>query len=166
MTEEATTAANIPDREAIRAELEETKTAYHQLLESLGPEDWNKKTANSSWNVRQLMWHIAWGNSVTAQSVDRCRRGKGLNIPEAIANPLNALWTRINSRNATPDSVAKQYDGVHDKILACLDTINDDDWHKGARLFGSDMTVESCFHEAKTHFDEHNADILKGLGRT
>lgn len=165
MTDEASS-ARIPDKEAIRDELEATRTAYHELLDSLSAEDWKQKTANPSWNVRQLMWHIAWGNSVTTQSVDRCRKGKGLNVPDAIANPLNALWTRINSRNATPESVARQYDDVHDKILACLETINDDEWHKGARLFGNDMTVESCFHEAKTHFDEHSADILKGLGRS
>jgi hypothetical protein len=158
--------AGIPDKEAIRRELEWTKTAYHELLDSLSPEDWKKKTANSSWNVRQLMWHIAWGNSFTVQGVDQCRKGKGFNPPMAIVDPLNSLWTRINSRSATPESVAKTYDDVHEKILACLNTVQDDEWQKSARSFGNDMTVESCFHEAKKHFDEHSADILKGLGRS
>jgi hypothetical protein len=165
MTEEASSAST-PDKEAIRAELEAMKIAYHELLDSLSAEDWKQKTANPSWNVRQLMWHIAWGNSFTMQGVDQCRKGNGFNPPMAIVNPLNALWTRINSRSATPESVAKTYDDVHAKILACLDTVQDDEWQQGTRSFGNDMTIESCFHEAKSHFGEHSADILKGLGRS
>lgn len=162
---EETTSAAAADKAAIRAELEATKTAYHELLDSLTAEDWSKKTANSSWNVRQLMWHMAWGNSFTTQGVDQCRKGKGFNPPMAIVNPLNSLWTRIRSRSATPESVGKMYDDVHEKIVACLEGVQDDEWQKNARSFGNDMTVESCFHEPKSHFDEHSADILKGLGR-
>jgi len=166
MTEEATsTTTAIPDKEAIRAELEATKAGYHELLGSLSAEDWKKKSANSAWNVRQLMWHITWGNSFTPQGVDQCRKGNNFNPPMAIVNPLNSLWTRIRSRSATPESVGKMYDEVHEKILACLNSVQDGEWQKSAKSFGNEMTVESCFHEPKRHLDEHGADIRKGLGR-
>lgn len=164
MTQETTTAA-APDKAAIRAELEATKAAYHELLDSLRAEDWNKKTANSAWNVRQLMWHIAWGNSFTPQGVDQCRKGKGFNPPMVIVNLINSLWTRISSRSATAESVAKMYDEVHEKNLACLDSVQDDEWQKCAKSFGNEITVESCFHDVKRHLDEHGSDIRKGLGR-
>ena len=66
-----------PDREAIRAELEATKAGYHELLASLSEEDWNKKSANPAWSVRQLMWHIGRGMELLSRGVGQCRKGKG-----------------------------------------------------------------------------------------
>ena len=41
-TDQAT--ATIPDREAIRAELEATRRAYHELVKSISPDEWRKKS--------------------------------------------------------------------------------------------------------------------------
>ena len=83
-------------------------------------------------------------------------------------NPLNMLITRIGSRRATPQSVAEKYDAAHAAILACLDGVEDDEWSKGVRplgAFGAYKTVTSVFQSVTLHFSEHEADILRGLGR-
>ncbi len=164
MTDTASTGAT-PDREAIRAELEATRTAYRALLESLSPEDWKKKSGNPAWSVGQLMWHIPWATGYLPRVVNACRKGKGFNPPAWLMDPVNVLTTRLGSRGATPKSVAAKYDAVHATIIACLEGVKDSEWQLGVRSFGEHYTIESAFHGAAGHFREHEADILKGLGR-
>ncbi|TET99610.1 MAG: DinB family protein [Dehalococcoidia bacterium] len=152
-------------REAIRAEVQTTRAAYHELLRSLSPDDWNKKSANPAWSVGQLMWHVAWGDSYALRGVADCKRGRGFNPPQFITNTVNMLITRWGARRATPQSVAEKYDAAHTAILAALDEVQDDEWDKGAKMFGEFETVESVLRSPVSHFKEHKADILKGLGR-
>ncbi len=152
-------------RDAIRAELESTRDAYHELLNSLSPEDWKRKSGNPAWSVGQLMWHIAWGNGFAPRGVDDCKRGRGFNPPQFITDTVNMLITRWGARSATPQSVAEKYDSVHAAILSKLDEVSNEDWAKGAKMFGETHTVESVLRSPVTHFKEHEADILKGLGR-
>lgn len=158
--------AAVADRNAIRAELEATRSQYHELVNSLSDEDWNKKSANPAWNVRQLMWHLAWAGGFTASGVESCRKGKGTNPPNWIADAANTWITRIGSRGATKQSVGKKYDAVDQKVLASLEGVRDDEWQKSARVFNQDMTIEKTFRDMVEHFTEHEADIKKGLGRS
>ena len=163
-TEPAASPAS-PTKDAIRTELESTRSQYHDLQNSLSEEDWNKKSGNPSWNVRQLMWHLAWANAYTMQGVESCRKGKGTNPPNWIADFGNTWITRIGSRGATPESVGEKYDESHAKMLAALEGVSEDEWQKGARVFNQDMTIEKIFRDIPEHFKEHEADIKKGLGR-
>ena len=152
-------------REAIRAELKTTRDAYHELLNSLSPDDWKKKSGNPAWSVGQLMWHIAWGDNFAPQAVASCKRGRGLNPPQFIGNTVNMLITRLGAGRATPQSVADKYDATHTAILAVLDKVKEGEWDKGAKIFGEFFTVESVLRSPVSHFKEHEADVLKGLGR-
>lgn len=158
--------ATSPTREAIRAELETTRTQYHELRNSLSDQDWNKKSANPAWNVRQLMWHLAWAGGFTVDGVESCRKGKGWNPPNLIADRANTLITRIGARGATRQSVGEKYDEAHQKVISCLDGVQDAEWQKRARVFSRDMTIEKTFRDMVEHFKEHEGDIKKGLGRS
>lgn len=164
MTDTATT-GSIANREAIRAELEARKSAYKTLLSSLSEEDWTAKSANPAWKVGQLTWHLGNGMEFFSQAVAYCRRGKAPNPPMWLVNPVNVLITRIGSRGATPQSVAEKYDTVHAALIACLDGVKDDEWQKSVTAYGTHFTIESTFSSVGEHFEEHEADILKGLGR-
>ena len=160
--------AKIADREAIRAELEATRRAYQELVKSISPDEWRKKSANPGWRVGQILWHLAWGAGYFPRGVEECRKGKARNPPTWIMNPMNKLITRIGSRGATPQRVLEKYDASHVRILACLDGVQDAEWNKGVKplgAFGVYKTVESVLHSVTLHFKEHEADILKGLCR-
>jgi hypothetical protein len=163
--ETAGSTATAVDREAIRKEIEDIRTAYHELLTSLSDEDWKKKSANQAWSVGQLMWHLGRGMEFFSQNVGYCRKGKAPNPPAFLIDAGNMLLTRFGSRGATPQSVAEKYDTAHAALLACLDSVQDDEWQKGVKAFGNSFTIESTFRTVKGHFEEHQADILKGLGR-
>jgi len=165
-TDQAT--ATIPDREAIRAELEATRRAYHELVKSISPDEWRKKSANPGWRIGQILWHLAWGAGYFPRGVEECRKGKARNPPTWIMNPMNKLITRMGSRRATSQSVSSKYDAAHARILACLNGVQDDEWNKGVKplgAFGVYKTIEMVFHSVTSHFREHEADILLGLGR-
>src|SRR5438876_4258132 len=56
------------------------------------------------------------------------------------------LITKFGSRGATPQSVLEKYDAAHARIVTCLESVRDDEWHKGVKplgAFGAYKTVES-----------------------
>jgi hypothetical protein len=153
------------ERESVRAELEATRAKYHALLDSLTDADLKKRSGNPAWTVGQLMWHLAAGTGFTAGGIENARKGKGFNPPQFLANPINVWSTRLGARRATRHSLADRYDAGHARLLAVLDTVREDEWQKGARFFGQYQTVEALFRSVAQHFDEHEIDIKKGLGR-
>ncbi len=166
MADEASTEKSaIPDRQAIRAEIESTRTAFHELLDSLSDEDWKRKTANPAWSVGQLMWHLGRGMEFFTQNIAYCRKGRAPNPPAWLIAPGNVLLTRFGSRDATRASAGEKYDRGHEALLACLEGVGDDEWAKAVRAFGSDYTIESTFNQVAKHYREHESDILQGLGR-
>jgi len=154
-----------PSKAALTAGLEETRRHYHELLDSLSEEDWKRKSANASWTVGQLMWHLGRGMEFFSQNVEMCRKGKAPNPPAWIVNPANVFITRIGSRGATKGTAGEKYDAAHQKLLACLETVQGDEWQKSVTAYGVQNSVESCFTAPADHLAEHKTDILKGLGR-
>jgi DinB superfamily len=162
MTSEPTRAAipsGAPDKAAIRAELEATRTAFHQLLDSLSDADWKRRSRNPAWSVRQIMYHIAWVAALAPGGVESAKKGKGFNPPSFLVNPLNVLATRVGARGKTRAGIGRKYDEAHAKMLASLDAVHDDDWQKGVTNFGEYATVEQTFRSVKAHFDEHAAEV-------
>jgi hypothetical protein len=152
------------DRDAIRAELESTRAAYHTLLNSIPEADWQRKSGNRAWTVKQLMSHLASAPAYTAGSIGMVRRGKGFNPPGFLVNTFNVLTPRWGARGATPESAGEQYDAGHEKLIALLDTVEDGEWQKGSRFFGQHQTIEQLFRSVPEHFKEHEPDIRKGIG--
>ncbi len=159
---EATTAV---DRAAVRADIEAVRSEYNSLLDSLSADDWKTKTANPAWTVGNLMWHLGFGAEFFSQAIGYCRKGKGPNPPQFLIDPANRLITLFRSRGATPESVRTQYDKATNALLALLDGVKDDEWQKTTKIYGAAYTIESACRGPREHWDEHKADILKGLGR-
>ena len=162
MTDAPTTTLTV---DQIRAELELTRTAYRELAKSLTPEDYRKKTGNSAWTVGQLMWHMAWGLQYATASSDALRGKKQFAPPQGIFNMINPWLTRWGARGATGESVTKKYDESHAKVLSALATLTDEDLGKTVKPIYEEQTVGYGFQMPARHFEEHNVDILKGLGR-
>jgi len=72
---------DVPDTVSIRADLEATRAAYHELLASLSDADWHRRSGNPSLTVKQLMWHMAWSMTFMAGAVDGVLRSRSFNPP-------------------------------------------------------------------------------------
>ena len=153
------------DKATLRDQLEETRTAFESLVKSLTDADWGRKSANKAWNVRQMMAHIAGTPGVSAGTINMIRKGKGFNPPSFLINPVNVLSTRWTARGATRDSVIETYNTGHAKLLAALESVQENEWTRSAKFLGKRETMESVFRGVIEHFKEHEADVKKGLDR-
>ena len=152
-------------KEALVAELEQTREDFHQLLSSLTPEDMKQKSANPAWTVGQLMYHLAWGIGYAPPGIRRMQKEKDFNFPRPLLNLMNPWMTRWGAWRTRPEDLARKYDKSHEETLAVLSEVGDDEWGKSAKVIGELETMEQACRMPITHFREHQADILKGLGR-
>src|SRR5690349_14448723 len=64
------------DRRVILAELEATRVAFHELLDSLSEADLGRPTANAGWTVKEDLWHIAYAVGFMSGLIERARTGR------------------------------------------------------------------------------------------
>src|SRR5262245_61144284 len=83
----APAAATVPDKAELRAEIEDARREYHELLNSLTRADWKRKSTNPAWTIGQLMYHMALGADFTANGIESAKKGKGFNPP---------MWDFVN----------------------------------------------------------------------
>jgi hypothetical protein len=149
----------MPDKDAIRSELEATRAAYHKLLRSLSNDDWPKRSGDPEMSVKELMWHVAWAMGWMAGSVGAVRSGKSTRIPPLLIDPARKLAMRWLARSVTPERAAQKYDEAHATLLTKLDSVSDDDWSREATRFGEVRSVGWYFGHVREHFDEHARDV-------
>ncbi len=155
-----------PDKETIRDEIAATRVAYHELLASISAEDWTRVSGNPDLTVKELMWHMAWATGWMASSIDAIRKGRSFSpISGSLADLGRRFAIRWLARRATREAAARRYDEGHAAVLARLETVRDDEWHREAKRFGNIRTVAWYFGQPARHFAEHAADVCRGLGR-
>jgi len=157
-------------REEIREELEATRQAYHALLESLAEEDWKKPSGNPAWTVGQVMVHMTFAPRMLPADVGMIRSGGWMpKLPAFLFNWANVLMTRWAARNQSAQSVGALYDAAHDRVLALLDTIQDDEWILGREypdwdpMLSGTVTIERLFRYLNEHFEVHAEQVRQGL---
>ena len=65
-------------RSAIHAELEATRSEFHDLLTVIPDSIWQGKGIHSAWTIKEEMWHTAWGMGFILDLIRNARRGIGL----------------------------------------------------------------------------------------
>ena len=155
--------AHLPDKQAIRNELEATRLAYHELLVSLSEEDWARRSGNPDMTIRELMWHVAWSMGWMAGSIDAVKSGKSFNPPSFLVEPGRKLAMRWLARRATPESAGQKFDESYATLVAELEGVREDEWQLEANRFGEVRSVEWYFRHVAEHFQEHAADVRAAL---
>lgn len=149
------------DRAAIRAELEATRARFHALVDSVSPERWKQAWPGSAWTACEVMVHLTWALEQLPTEVASASKGKGMfNYPAWIANPGSYWMNRWNARGQTTQSVLRRYDAAIAATLACLDSVDESEWERGADFYGHGFhTIEALFHTPAQHLDEHTAAL-------
>lgn len=155
------------ETEELRTLLEQTEADFRELIERLSAADLRRRAPGSSWNNRQLCYHISTAMPQILRSVGRLKQGKGMNPP----SPL--VWTvmrvrdplmKFAARNATPRSMIAAYGSGTAQALAALNEITDDEFQRSAVILGEPRTVADSFHFIREHFEEHRTTIERTLG--
>jgi DinB superfamily len=149
------------DRGALQSELEATRSAFHALVESLSDERWHQKSPTSAWTVGEMLVHLTWALDQLPKEVASARRGKGMfNFPKHMADPLSYWITRWTARNATRESIGRQYDSAMAAVIRALNEVEETDWSLGAQFYGHGFyTIADLFHTPAEHFAEHTIGL-------
>ena len=156
----------LPDRTVLRAQLEETRLAYHTLIEELSDEEWDSKHTATTWTVREMLSHVVDGLAHTPDAIDHVRRGKQfLNLPPFLnwlTAPINFWLGKWNARGQTRQTVLARYDAAHQALLNKIDSIRDDEWSLGAHCYGEGYkTVLDLCVLPNRHLEEHAAQLAR-----
>src|SRR5207248_6097447 len=76
VTRSSTTSTAIPDRKVLRSQLEETRSAFHALVQSLTDADWHRKTSSTAWTIGEVLTHFADALAGTPEAIEHVRQGK------------------------------------------------------------------------------------------
>jgi DinB superfamily len=162
----AITTSALPDRSTLCARLEETRLAFHALVESLSDEEWYSNHSSTGWTVRELISHIVDGLAHAPDAIDHVRRGKQfLNLPPLLnwlTAPINFWLSKWNARAQTRQTVLMRYDAAHQALLNKIERIRDDEWSRGAHCYGDGYkTVLDLCILPNRHLQEHAAQLLR-----
>lgn len=159
-------------KEGFRQELEETRLAYHTLLEELDDNVLDQPSVNPAWNIGQVLYHITTAHQFLPQDVRIFRGGRMITPPDWLFNFINVWFTRLSSLRRDRRSLASLYDKRHRTVLKTLEGIQDDEWgitadpaERKGFLGGGMATLADMFHYLSTHYYEHEADIRESLTR-
>jgi hypothetical protein len=155
-----------PDRAAIRSAIEAMTPEFANLVAEIGDEGWKTKSGIPSYTCGQLAWHLAAATGFLAGETAKAREGKALD-PPAFVRPilykLSEFRVRVASRKATPASVLADFDNGTRKLLAVLDSFDDDTLRSSATRMGETLTIAALLHKPMEHLTEHSAHIRAGL---
>lgn len=158
------TSTVLPDRAALRDQLEATRLAYHRFVESLTDEEWESKQTATNWTVRELLSHVVDGVAHASPAIDHVRRGKSfLNLPPFLnwlTAAANYWMSQRSARGQTRQTIVARYDAAHQALLSTMESIRDDEWYLGAPCYGEGYkTVLDLCVGPTQHFQEHAAQI-------
>ncbi len=156
---------------ALAQELEATRIAFHQLLQSIPADRFGAPTPNPAWNVAQMLFHMSVALKFLPADAALIRRSGRLPryFPAFLFHWLNKQYTRWGGRRPTHAYLAAQYDQAHALTLAALRRVAADEWQKGAEYPGWDpmlngfVSLETLFHYPARHFQAHAAEVQKAV---
>lgn len=150
----------------IQTELEDTRAAFHDLLDGVSDEEWNCRSGNAAWTIGTELWHIADSLRFIHGTIKRARRNRHslpIKLPARIVDLPRMLYVKWFGRNATRQAAAEIYDAGHARFLDTLALVRDDEWNKSSVLLDWHLTIIELFHRPAAHFAEHAASIQNGL---
>src|SRR5437016_6014192 len=135
----STTSTAIPDRTVLRRQLEETRSAFHTVVESLTDADWHRKTRSTAWTIGEVLTHFADALAGTPQAIEHVRQGKNYLNPPSFLSWLGPLINRRrvqqSARGQTGASILARYDQAHTAMVATGAELRQDEWARGAYCY-------------------------------
>ena len=165
-------------KEAIRAELEETRSVFHALLDALSEDDLSKPSHNPGWTNGEILAHMTFGFIVVNALLPLVRvwgrfprwTSKPfaglLNALTVPFNWVNGLGARMQARVFTYERVGSFYDRAHFALIKQMESVEPDEWERGMYYptrwdanFGDFMTISKLFHYPVLHFNFHKEQL-------
>lgn len=160
-------------RAELRQEIEETRAAFHELLDSIPEEAFDLPSDNPAWTIGEVLYHMSLAPRLLSRDVDMITGQSWIYhlipviVPQAAFDWLNKQLTRFGARNVSREFLAQEYDRAHESTLRALSEVDESDFDKHVQypgwdpLLSGEVTVERLFHYVKAHFDSHADQIRR-----
>jgi hypothetical protein len=162
-------------KDEVRAELLQTREAFHKLLTDIPEEAFSKASDNPAWTIGEVLFHMSLAPRFVVTDlriiISRPWLAKvfAAVVPIPLFHRLNAFFTRYWSRNLSRTFLAQEYDRAHARAMKSLEALQEDDFEKAVQYPGYDpmlsgtVTVERLFRYLKLHFEAHAGQIRERL---
>ena len=157
-----------PDRVVIRGAIEAMSPEFAALVAEIGDGGWKTTSGIPAYTCGQLAWHLASGTSFLAGEIAKAKDGKALNPPaflRPILYKMSGWRVRVASRKATPASVLADFDTAVRRLLAVLESFDDETLRLSATRMGETMAIAGLFQKPVEHLAEHAGHIRAGLAK-
>jgi uncharacterized damage-inducible protein DinB len=166
------TTSEFVSRQALAAELEGTRMAYHALLDEIPADAWEQPSGNPAWNIREIAYHMTMAAKNLPLDIKLIRSRRMFTPPAWLFNRLNISYTRRKARKQTPAKLRIAYDMAHADLITLLDNLRDGELllsgnypNLNDNMPGGKHTIAQMFQYVTLHFWEHEADIRVGLAQ-
>ncbi len=165
-------------KDAIRDELEATRTAFHALSDSLSEADRQRRSTNAAWTNGEVLFHITFAFMLLPKLMWLIRFfgrlpkqwskpfAMLLNFSTPVFNWINGLAPHGGARLYHGQRLDRKYDREHAHILHLLNTLPDAELQRGMYypdkwdgLFRPYMTLADLFVYPTIHFRFHRDQI-------
>ena len=162
-------------REALRREIEDTRTAFHQLLDRVPDDAFDRRSTTPEWTIGEVLYHMSLAPRFLTMDVPMIlRQGSFYRvlislIPKRLFDWLMVTFTRWGARRLSRRFLADEYNKAHNRTLAALDAVSDSDFKKSLRYpafdiqLSGEVDLEALFHYVTTHFQWHAAQVEGAL---
>jgi hypothetical protein len=156
-------------KQQILEELQNARSAFHNMLASLPAEAFYKQSLNPGWTNGEILAHTTFGFIIVNVLLPMARAwGRLLNAFTGPFNWINALGARGQGKVFTRQRVGKIYDWAYFSLLRKINSIREDEWEHGMYYptkwdsnFNDFMTLEKLFYYPVIHLNFHLAQIAR-----
>ena len=162
-------------KDELRAELIQTRDAFHALLAEVPDEVFSKPSDNPAWTIGEVLFHMSLAPRFMTTDLRMIisrpwlARVFAVLVSRSLFDSLNAFLTRYWSRNLDRKFLGEQYDRAHERALRSLEGLKESDFQKSLQYPGYDpilsgeVTVERLYRYIKLHFVSHASQIRERL---
>ena len=146
--------------EAVREKLEDTRSQFLHLLDTIPEKDWERRHPGEGWTIKQEMVHIVQVVSILSNGIIRASQGSRRSLL-AIVPPGLRSWFNgyiiipLLARRATRQSIGEAYNKAHKTLLDILAGLPEEAWSKGIPYPRKYRSVEQLALRPAEHFEEH-----------
>ena len=158
--------------EQLRQEIEETRLAFHRLLDSIPGDAFSLPSDNPAWTIGQVLYHMSIAPRMMVLDVKMISnqhwtfRLLSRLFPRRLFDWLNIHLTRHGSRKLSRQFLSDEYDRAHFSILKVFDSLSEADFTRSVvypdwdPLLTGEVSMTYLFGYIKRHFDSHAAQII------
>lgn len=162
-------------RAELRREIEETREAFHRLLDDVPDARLSEPSDNPAWTIREVLFHMSMAPRLMVSDVALIMRGPWVVralpriVPRAAFDWWNRVYTRERGRRMSRQALAAEYDRATETILRTLARLDDADLVRSAEypgwdpLLAGEVTLAGLFHYVRAHFESHATQIRERL---